>query len=117
MLAGGTTLRAAIAKKIGIHRATLHRWEALPQFRQALATIAAEAVEDAARMLKANAGKAALRLIRGLTKEGDQGARCAVEILRQVLGDPAKIELNVNQTQAQAQLPPEFLQWLDQKGG
>jgi len=88
-LAGGASITDA-ATAVGAHRATLHKWIALPEFSSALTDVQAEARARAVRRLSAALDRAAQTVISLAETSEDEAIRlraaCAVPaMLRELL--------------------------------
>ena len=102
LLAGGSSITDAAAV-IGVSRATVHKWIALPAVVEALEEVQAEARSRAVRRLSAALDRAAARVVDLADSAEDEGVRlraaCAVPaMLRELL----EVEASVTAAQTEA---------------
>lgn len=109
LLAGGSSITDAAAV-IGVSRATVHKWIALPAVVEALEEVQAEARSRAVRRLSAALDRAAARVVDLADSAEDEGVRlraaCAVPaMLRELL----ELEAAVTAAQTEAAVTIEYV--------
>ncbi len=94
----GTMQSKEIAAACGVCRETLWRWKRLPEFQDALAELADEALGEAIMLLKSKAKLVVARMLSALKDDGARGDKAAESLMRFLWGDPARAQVLINQS-------------------